>query len=297
VISIVPRRRRPGPSNAAPLQQEVPTVIQSRTIPSARSSRLRAQLTAGLSDEPPTGVRLARRRDALRIAAVFARSLERPRRHPPRVQTLIPLHPIRLTLFWLTGLLIGLLAEAVLVAGAPSALLVIDQQHPAARARTIARVLGCLALAGIVMVIVDGLATLASLSAAYETLRWTAAVLLAACTLRLIIANRPLRALRAAGRKWAKTAPGPVWWLTGFSSDDPQAAITLGLALCKLADDAAAILMAVAEGTTRLRAYQRAGFTMKSDVRIGEELCALLVRWPRPAATDSALPRSSVGQE
>lgn len=103
------------------------------------------------------------------------------------------------------------LAEVVLLAGPPSALLAIDQQHLAAQARKTGRVLGWFAAAGVAVSVVDGLAVLAVPPVVYETLRWTTAAVLGGCRLRVAVANRPLYALRAAGRTWATQVPGPVW--------------------------------------------------------------------------------------
>src|SRR6266568_7290712 len=95
--------RQVGP---APMMEDM-TVTTCPGARSAQPRRLRA-LLAGELAELPAGIRPARRRDAFRTAVVFAHSIERPRRHPPRLRKLIPLRPLRLAVYWLTGLTIVL---------------------------------------------------------------------------------------------------------------------------------------------------------------------------------------------
>lgn len=136
----------------------------------------------------------------------------------------------------------------------------------------------------------------------YDTLQWTVSGVLGACALRLMIANRPARALHTVGRRWAAKLPGPAWWLTGFGSLDPPAAIRLGRAVCDLADTAGAVLLAVAEGTAYIHAYQRAGFAVHRQVHVDQQPCALLVRRPRtgekqqPPTSRDASGRRSPGE-
>lgn len=226
-------------------------------------------------------MRPARRRDAVRVAVVFARSMERPRRHPPRLRKLIPLRPLRLALYGLTGLAIVLVIDMTLLAGPPSALLAVYEQDLRARARRVARALGWFVVFESVALVVGVLLALVMPGMVTDMLEWTTIGVLGVCGVRMAIANRPVRALRAAGQAWAAKLPGPVWWLTGYGSLDPQAAISLGRAVCELADTAGAVLLAVAEGTARIHAYQRAGFTVHRQIDVDQEPCALLVRWPR----------------
>ena len=177
------------------------------------------------------------------------------------MRKLIPMRPLRLAVYGLTGLGIVLVPEMTLLAGSPSALLAVDEQSIEAQVRKVARASGWFLAFGVVVFVVEGLVVLAVPGVVYNLLQWTVTGVLGACGLRLVIANRPARALRTVGRKWAATLPGPVWWLAGFGSVDPQAGITLGRTVCDLADAAGAVLLAVAEGTARIHAYQRAGFT------------------------------------
>ena len=249
---------------------------------------LRRRLAGELRAMRPAGVRPARRRDAIRVAVVFTRSMERPRRHPPQLRKLVPLRPLRLAVYWLTGLIIVLVAELTLLAGSPSAVLAVDQQDPTAQARKLARALGVFAASGVVVLTVGGLLALIVPDVVFRVLQWAAAVVLGGCGVRVAVANRQLRGLRAAGRTAAARLPGPAWWLTGFASTDSQAAITLGRAVCELADQVQAALLAVAEGSARIHAYQRAGFTVHGEVGVDGQPCALLIRWPQSHGKPSA---------
>jgi hypothetical protein len=71
-------------------------------------------------------------------------------------------------------------------------------------------------------------------------------------------------------------------------------------AVCDLADAAGAVLQAVTEGTARIHAYQRAGFTVHHQVYGDHEPCALLMRWPhsggkrrQPTSSARSLPVES----
>lgn len=254
----------------------------SHGVRSTRPQRLHTLLASELAARPSAGVRPARRCDAVRVALVFARSMERPRRHPPRLRKLIPLRPLRVALYGLTGLAIVLVLDITLLAGSPSALLAVYEQDLKAQLSRVARALISFAAFGVVVLVVEVLLALIVPGVVYNTLQWTAAGLFGGCALRMVIANRPVRALHVAGRAWAAKLSGPVWWLTGYGSVDPQAAIRLGQAVCELADTVGAVLLAMAEGTARIHAYQRAGFTVHRQLDVDEEPCALLVRWPRP---------------
>jgi hypothetical protein len=248
----------------------------------ARSPRqhLRVWLASELA-KLPAGVRPARRRDAFQLAVLFARSIERPRRHPPQARKLIPLRPLRLTVYTLLGLATVAIPDTTLLAGSPSALLAVDEQDRHAHIRRVIRAMGWSAVFALALLPVATLLALALPGLAYDVLQWTISGTLAACGLRLVIANQPARVLRAVGRKWAAELPGSVWWLTGYVSLDPSAAFSLGRAMCELADSVGELLMAVTEGTARVHAYQRAGFTIHRQLHVDHEPCVLLVRWPR----------------
>src|SRR6266536_2861062 len=76
-----------------------------------------------------------------------------PRRHPLRLRKLIPLRPLRLAVYGLTGLAIALVTEMTLLAGSPSALLAVDEQDLKAQVRRVARALGWFVVFGVVVLV------------------------------------------------------------------------------------------------------------------------------------------------